>query len=88
MRSKIANLVAEIKKDAALAEQIGPNTNLIEDVGMDSLDMVDFLLNLESCFDISVDFDNFDFEVLTLVSRLISYIEEQALLQCNEPSSV
>jgi acyl carrier protein len=75
---KISSIVAKIKNDPSLVGLITPETNLIDDIGIDSLDMIDFLLSLEADFDIQVDFDKFDFDVMESVSKLETYISAQS----------
>lgn len=53
------------------------NSNIITDFGLDSLQMVTFFLNLEDEFDVYIDFENFDFENLSSIERLIKYIQTQ-----------
>ncbi|MFC3032904.1 acyl carrier protein [Pseudoalteromonas fenneropenaei] len=72
---KLATLLISVKSNPDIAEKLNYESNLIEDFAIDSLDIVDILLGLEATFDISVDFDNFDFENLTKVSRLLAYIQ-------------
>lgn len=50
-------------------------SNIVLDFGLDSLLMVTLLLNLEDEFEVSFDFDDFDFEHLKSVSDLAAYIK-------------
>lgn len=51
------------------------SSNIVLDFGLDSLLMVTLFLNLEDEFEVSFDFDDFDFENLKSVSTLASYIK-------------
>ncbi|KZN43506.1 phosphopantetheine-binding protein [Pseudoalteromonas luteoviolacea] len=72
--TEINELLCSIKNDPSLAGKVTEQSNFIEDFGIDSLDIVDFMLGLESQFDIEVDFDAFDFDNLTSAKRLLAYI--------------
>lgn len=51
------------------------DSNIVTDFGIDSLMMVTLFLNLEDEFEVSFDFDEFDFENLKSVSTLAAYIQ-------------
>lgn len=51
------------------------SSNIALDFGLDSLLMVTLFLNLEDEFEVSFDFDNFDFEQLKSVDSLADYIK-------------
>jgi acyl carrier protein len=57
MVSKIGEIVARIRKNPALAEKITGSTDFINEIGLDSLKMIDFLLAFEEEFQIQVDFN-------------------------------
>lgn len=77
MFEQITTLIAEIKKDHSLKETITLESHLIEDVGLDSLDIIDFLLQLEAEFDLRLDFDQLDFSIMQSVQALMTFIAEQ-----------
>ncbi|MEJ2763309.1 phosphopantetheine-binding protein [Photobacterium sp. MCCC 1A19761] len=77
MFEQITTLIAEIKKDPSLKETITLESHLIEDVGLDSLDIIDFLLQLEAEFDLRLDFDQLDFSIMQSVQALMTFIAEQ-----------
>lgn len=43
----IGKIVASIRLDPALAEQVGPDTDLVDELGLDSLEITDLLMRLE-----------------------------------------
>lgn len=77
MQEKIKAIVAEIKQDDTWLEKLTPQTDLIHEVGLDSLQMVDFLLQVESNFSVEIDFDEIDFSHLSSISSFCSFLEEQ-----------
>lgn len=55
-------------------DTITPETNIMEDLGADSLDVVDMLMSLEDEFDVEIADE--EIEKLQTVSQVVSYIEE------------
>lgn len=74
MQEKIIVLLAEIKKDPALAQSLGGDSHLMNDAGLDSLQLIQFILRAEEEFDIEVDFDTFNIEHLQSVDRFAAFI--------------
>ena len=56
------------------ADTITAETNIMEDLGADSLDVVDMLMSLEDEFDVEIPDE--EIEKMRLVSDVVSYIEE------------
>ena len=67
----IERVTGEVYPDA------NENSNVILDFGLDSLQMVTLFLNLEDEFEVSFDFDLFDFEILKSISSLVDYIRSE-----------
>lgn len=65
-------LAAQFEVDA---ESITPETDIVDDLGADSLDLVDMLMSLEDEFNIGEVPDEM-IEKIRTVSQLVSYIEE------------
>lgn len=57
-------------------ESITPDSVITDDLGADSLDIVDLVMTLEDEFDL--DFPDEDIEEMTTVGDIIEYIEENA----------
>ena len=55
-------------------DTITPETNIMEDLGADSLDVVDMLMSLEDEFD--VESSDEEIEKLQTVAQVVAYIEE------------
>lgn len=69
---KIKEILSE---QLGLAEdEIKMDSSFIEDLGADSLDLVEFVMTMEAEFDMEVDED--DFEGITTVADAINYIKE------------
>ncbi len=75
MYTKIADIIRKVKEDREEKLVIDENTNIMEDIGFDSLEMINFILSIEETFDIDIDFDDFDYDYLNSVKSLCEYIE-------------
>ena len=56
------------------AESIGMETSLIDDLGADSLDVVELIMSLEDIFGITISDE--DAAQLHTVSRIVDYLEK------------
>ena len=54
-------------------ESITPDTNLIDDLGADSLDVVELIMSLEDEFGVSISDD--DAAQLVTVGRIVDYLD-------------
>ncbi len=74
---KIKELLAEIlsENSPVSAEEIDENASLLDEVGLDSLQLINFILRVEDEFDIEIDFENLDQEHLASVTAFAGYIQ-------------
>ena len=56
-------------EDEALKLLENNNTNLMTEFGLDSLLRVQFIIELEEVFDIEVDMEDMDLEILVMLAR-------------------
>ena len=73
-RSEVFNKVVELAADklSAEASEVKEETNFIEDLNADSLDVVDFVMALEGEFDMEIPED--DVEKIRTVKDAVDYI--------------
>jgi len=74
MKDKIIQIVSRIKDDAAVATRVTGSSHLIDDVGLDSLQLINLILLVEEEFDVQVDFDSFQFYHLSSLDRFTSFV--------------
>lgn len=74
---EVAKKVEEIlvEKLGIASTEVTPDANLIKDLGIDSLDYAELVMEFEQTFDIRIP-DN-DAELLGTVSQAVSYIGEK-----------
>ena len=75
METRIKRIISELVEDKEIQNTISSETNIIDDIGLDSLQMINFILMLEDEFDIEIDFDEFEYEYLLKFSTLVEFIK-------------
>ncbi len=65
-------LVEQLDVDA---DAVTPTASIVDDLGADSLDVVEIVMGLEEEFDVEVPDE--DAEKLTTVQMIVSYVEEK-----------
>lgn len=77
LKQKIIILLSESKEDEALIEKVDGETNIIEEIALDSLQMINFMLRVEEETGVEIDFDTFEFSNLSSVNSFVDYISER-----------
>jgi acyl carrier protein len=73
---EVNNQVIEILKDKLGVDEISSDDHLIEDIGADSLDIIELVMEIEKEFGISITDDEVD-PNFTTVGHLIDYIQDK-----------
>ncbi|MFB9330906.1 acyl carrier protein [Paenibacillus aurantiacus] len=76
MEQQIIAMISEIKDDAELALSLNEHSNMMEDGGLDSLQLITLILKVEEQFGIEIDFEQFDFTLMESVATFSRYISE------------
>ena len=71
----IKAIVSRLKRDPALAERLEDAADLVEGVGLDSLEMLQFMLELEERLAIQIDFDQLEYSYLRSIERLAAFLD-------------
>lgn len=71
---KIIDILVEVKENPGLTEKYTEDSKIIEDIGLDSLEMINFVLCIEDEFNIEINFDGFDFSVMEDVKTFAAFI--------------
>lgn len=53
---------------------INCQTNLVDDVGLDSMELINLILEIEEKFDIEIDFDDFEYDCLECFDKFADFI--------------
>jgi acyl carrier protein len=73
--ASIKDIVARLKRDPSLAASLDDSADLVEGVGLDSLEMLQFMLELEEKLAIQIDFDKLEFSFLRSIGRLAAFLD-------------
>ncbi len=77
MKSKIKSILADIKENQDLAVNLSDEADIVNEVGLDSLQLVTFLFKIEEAFSIEIDFEQFDYADLSSINRLAELLAAQ-----------
>ena len=78
MEERIRKVLAEIVDDNADSESWGPDTDLINEIGIDSLQLTRILLKLEEELGTPIDYDALQFEDLESIRTLAAFLKRTA----------
>ncbi len=79
MQETIKKILSEVKDTPVAVMTLSDDTDIINDIGLDSLQMVTFMLKLEEELNIEIDFDNLDFSTLMSVGSLCNFLSKQKI---------
>ena len=80
MQETIKKILSEVKDIPVASITLSDDTDIINDIGLDSLQMVTFMLKLEEALDIEIDFDSLDFSTLMSVGSLCNFLSKQKVV--------
>ena len=74
---RIANILCSVKRNTIEREYVLESQDIPNDIGLDSLETIEFLLQLEQEFGIRIQFDSFTLDHILTVSSIASYVQTQ-----------
>ncbi|KTD86639.1 acyl carrier protein [Paenibacillus etheri] len=72
---KLIEIIVEVRETPELRDSISSDADIINDIGIDSLQLINLILKVEDEFDVEIDFDEFQMDDLTSVERFFNYIK-------------
>ena len=78
MEEMIKRLLAEMMEIDRQSVSWNSNTDILNDIGVDSLQLVQFLLKLEEEMTITIDYDALTFDDLATIGTLASFLSRFA----------
>lgn len=72
---KIKFILVNKLKLVARQEMINEKTNLLKDFSIDSVKIVNLLVELENTFHIDIDSEDISFETLTDIPKMIDFVD-------------
>lgn len=71
----IKQALEKVKSIAGLAGELADDADIINDVGLDSLEMLRFMLDLEERLSIQIDFDRLEYSFFNSIRELANFME-------------
>ncbi|MGG4146466.1 phosphopantetheine-binding protein [Paenibacillus algorifonticola] len=78
MQTQIITIISEVKNEPELAATLTGASDMLSDVGLDSLQLINFILRIEDEFEIEIDFDQFDMEHLQSIDIFCDFIQAKS----------
>ncbi|MDO3681710.1 acyl carrier protein [Paenibacillus ehimensis] len=79
MFDTIVQILCQIKEGSpSLRERLTLETDLNDDVGLDSLQMINFMVKVEEELRIEIDYDEFDYSHLRSIGTFIDFLNRCA----------
>lgn len=63
--------------DIDLIDEIGENTDLVSDLGLDSIGILQMILGIEKALGISIENHELDSDILSMTGNLVSLIQKK-----------
>ncbi|MFC6650780.1 acyl carrier protein [Paenibacillus tritici] len=74
MFETITEIVIKVKEDESFRSSLTPKSDLINEVGLDSLQMINFILEVEDHFGVEIVYEDLDYSYLLSVERFINFL--------------
>jgi len=71
---QIRTVLATVLNRGMKAEDISVDADLVNEYGIDSLEMISFLLAIEDAFDLELDYDNLELDHLRSVREFAGFV--------------
>jgi acyl carrier protein len=71
----IIRIIADVVENDSLLDTLNADTNIIDEVGLDSLQMINMMLGVEEQMGVEIDFDNFELSNLSSIRTFTEYID-------------
>ena len=76
MVQEVKLILEKIKGIPGLAAQLSDSADIIEDIGLDSLQMMEFMLEVESQLNLEIDFEKLDFSYLKSIEKFSGILQQ------------
>lgn len=73
--AKLKQVLARIKSNPEWAEQLGDDADIANDLELDSIEMLQFMLEVESSLELTIDFEKLDYSHLRSIELFARFLE-------------
>ena len=70
----VKRILESVKGQPGLAARLADDASIVDDVGLDSLEMMEFMLEVESRLGLQIDFDRMDFELVRSIAAFSEFL--------------
>ncbi len=78
VEDKVRTVLVEVLAGRFTADQVNLDADLVDEYGLDSLQLISFLLGIEDSFDLELDYENLELDHLRSVAQFASYVRQLA----------
>ena len=71
----LKDILAKLKGDPTLSSRLLDSADILKDVGLDSLELLHFMLEVEARLAIQIDFDKLEYSYLSSIQTLAAFLE-------------
>jgi acyl carrier protein len=71
---EIRTVLATVLDNGTTAQDISADADMVTEYGIDSLQMISFLLGIEDTFDVPLDYENLELDHLRSVRQFTDYV--------------
>lgn len=72
----IKKILIEVIGNDAEAGSWNENTDILKDIGIDSVQLIEFLLKIEENIEVEFDYENLEYDMLSSIGLLAKKLEE------------
>lgn len=76
MEEKIKMILEEVIDNPEVSSMINNETNIISDIGIDSLKMISFIVKVEEELNVYIDFEKFSYDHLTSIDKFAKFLDQ------------
>ena len=71
----IKSILGQLRASPEMASQLSDSADLVNDIELDSLELLQFLLEIEANLDIKIDFESLEYSHLNSISILATFLD-------------
>jgi acyl carrier protein len=71
----LKRILMKIKSDPTLFARLPDSAHLVDEVGLDSIEMLQLMLEIEASLSIQIDFDRLEFSYLRSIHTLAAFLD-------------
>jgi acyl carrier protein len=78
VENKVRTVLVGVLSNGLAVDEVALDADLVDEYGLDSLQMISFLLGIEDTFDLELDYENLELDHLRSVAQFASYVRQLA----------